>query len=358
MRNAIVLILLCLHMTAIYADVTIFGLVVSEPKTSYDEGAQPIAGVPVRFAIGGETITAATGENGAYEVILPSSVAVETPPKPTVGLFQNYPNPFNPTTVIPFTLAEASDVTLSVFNVLGQRVRVCADGYHAAGLHSYVWDGCDDDGRAVSAGVYIYRLKAGQTVLTGKMLLVDGGGASGAGGRGAENILASAKPASPSNTCIMTIAAEGYVAWADTFHVYEQNRSRKDVIMRRKGGVSDVLAERLGCRLAGCWGDFPGGGDYDPPATFDFDIWDEKYSSSTLKEKGIVVQVPWSHETVDSVYVTITESPKPERINLTIPMIIHFWNDMGPVVTNIDELSDGILNHEIMSLIHRQVGKQ
>ena len=87
----------------------------------------------------------------------------------------NYPNPFNPATVIPYQLARGGYVRLEVFNLLGQRVATLVDGEQQAGAHRAVWTGTDGVGRAVSAGVYVYRLKVDGQQQTGRMVLVDGG---------------------------------------------------------------------------------------------------------------------------------------------------------------------------------------
>ena len=87
----------------------------------------------------------------------------------------NYPNPFNPATVIPYQLATGGYVRLEVFNLLGQRVATLVDGEQAAGAHRAVWTATDGVGRAVSAGVYVYRLMVDGQQQTGRMVLVDGG---------------------------------------------------------------------------------------------------------------------------------------------------------------------------------------
>jgi hypothetical protein len=74
------------------------------------------------------------------------------------GLQQNYPNPFNPTTSLPFTLASAARVRLSIFNVLGQEIAVIADADFAAGTHTALWDASNQAGAAVSSSMYIARL--------------------------------------------------------------------------------------------------------------------------------------------------------------------------------------------------------
>ncbi|MEZ4701371.1 MAG: cytochrome c peroxidase [Rhodothermales bacterium] len=76
----------------------------------------------------------------------------------TFDLSQNYPNPFNPSTTIRFSLAKPIDVTLEVYNLLGQRVRTLVQDQLDAGIHAITWDGTGDDGREVASGSYIYRI--------------------------------------------------------------------------------------------------------------------------------------------------------------------------------------------------------
>lgn len=73
----------------------------------------------------------------------------------TFALLQNYPNPFNPTTNISFSLPEKSAVTLSVFNQLGQKVDIIADGIFSGGNHSITWNASK-----LNSGVYFYELKS------------------------------------------------------------------------------------------------------------------------------------------------------------------------------------------------------
>ena len=97
------------------------------------------------------------------------------------ALGQNYPNPFNPSTVIPYQLATAGRVRLEIFNVLGQRVATLVNGDRSAGVHTAVWDATDEAGRAVGAGVYIYRLRGGGASWSRRMVLVDGQAGTAAG---------------------------------------------------------------------------------------------------------------------------------------------------------------------------------
>jgi hypothetical protein len=87
-------------------------------------------------------------------------------------LHDNYPNPFNPTTTLRFDLPEVSDVTVTIFNMLGQRVRTFNMNDTPAGYHSIKWDATNDLGEQVGAGVYLYQLRANQFVKTRKMVLL------------------------------------------------------------------------------------------------------------------------------------------------------------------------------------------
>jgi hypothetical protein len=87
-------------------------------------------------------------------------------------LAQNYPNPFNPSTVIRFALPRSGDMSLKVYNIVGQEVSNLVSGHLPAGAFRATWDGTDMNGKAVSSGVYFYRLIAGDFVEIKKMLLM------------------------------------------------------------------------------------------------------------------------------------------------------------------------------------------
>jgi hypothetical protein len=88
------------------------------------------------------------------------------------SLAQNYPNPFNPSTTISFQTEKDGTASLSVYNLKGQLVRVLSGGFASKGNHSVVWDGRDDNGHAVSSGVYLYRLQTQGGMITRRMLLI------------------------------------------------------------------------------------------------------------------------------------------------------------------------------------------
>ncbi len=88
------------------------------------------------------------------------------------ALSQNYPNPFNPDTQIPYQLPEAGEVSLVIYNTLGQQVRVLTDEKQEAGYYRITWDGKDAGGRWVSSGVYLMRMVAGKFSEVKKMVLL------------------------------------------------------------------------------------------------------------------------------------------------------------------------------------------
>jgi hypothetical protein len=101
----------------------------------------------------------AVDDNGA---VIPNEFALE----------QNYPNPFNPETNIEFMLPKAQNVSLSVYNLLGQQIRTLVNSNLEAGRHVAHWDGKNDNGAAVPSGVYFYRIYTPEFAQTNKMVLV------------------------------------------------------------------------------------------------------------------------------------------------------------------------------------------
>ena len=83
------------------------------------------------------------------------------------ALHQNYPNPFNPETKISFDLPQDVEVSLTIYNISGQKVVELVKGQLKAGHHTVSWDGA-----GVSSGVYFYRLSAGSFTATRKMVLM------------------------------------------------------------------------------------------------------------------------------------------------------------------------------------------
>jgi N-acetylmuramoyl-L-alanine amidase len=87
-------------------------------------------------------------------------------------LFQNYPNPFNPSTDISYRIPETAQVSVSIFNIRGQRVRTLLHERQEAGLYAIAWDGLDNSGNSVASGIYFCHLQAGSRHATMKMSMI------------------------------------------------------------------------------------------------------------------------------------------------------------------------------------------
>jgi hypothetical protein len=103
---------------------------------------------------GGDSAMVAINE---YNDLIPKKIA----------LLQNYPNPFNAFTTIRFTLPEPSDVSIEIYNILGQRVEVLFEGNKLAGPHSITWNADD-----YPSGLYFARMTAGERTDNIKMVLL------------------------------------------------------------------------------------------------------------------------------------------------------------------------------------------
>jgi len=132
----------------------------------------------------GDSIIAGTSDNIALapgEFHIYSSKRFESPEEDPVTsleeifeklpqgflLNQNYPNPFNPITAIKYSIANASDVKLTIFDIQGRRVRTLVNKHQSAGSYSVDFSGID-----LSSGTYFYSFKAGSFYQTRKMLLI------------------------------------------------------------------------------------------------------------------------------------------------------------------------------------------
>ena len=87
-------------------------------------------------------------------------------------LAQNYPNPFNSQTVLKYAIPEACHVSLKIYNMLGEEVRVLANGQQGQGYKSVIWDGRDNSGELVSSGAYICKLVAGTFTQSSTMMFI------------------------------------------------------------------------------------------------------------------------------------------------------------------------------------------
>ncbi len=140
-------------------------LYMPEPRTDQN-GPRGVA-----FSKGGDTLYVASSNGGAvYRYVHKDYVGIEDKEYGKISGFelnQNYPNPFNPTTEIEFTVAKAGQVSLTVYNMLGQKVATVVDKKMPMGTFNVTFDGSN-----LASGMYVYKLKASGVELSKKMMLI------------------------------------------------------------------------------------------------------------------------------------------------------------------------------------------
>jgi hypothetical protein len=109
---------------------------------------------------------------GVYRLVYDANQEHLTGIPKTYQLSQNYPNPFNPQTMIKYDLPNPDNVNITVYNILGQKVKTLIDEYQEAGYKQVSWDGRDDGGREVASGIYFYKIKTIGFEKTKKMVLL------------------------------------------------------------------------------------------------------------------------------------------------------------------------------------------
>jgi hypothetical protein len=122
----------------------------------------------------GDTTYALTQASGSFKMTAAIQTGVDDPaavPR-SFALMQNYPNPFNPSTTIEYSLERRAQVTLNIYDVLGQSVKRLVDESKSAGEYRVVWDGRNESGKSVASGVYFYRLEVNNHVDSKKMILL------------------------------------------------------------------------------------------------------------------------------------------------------------------------------------------
>jgi len=121
----------------------------------------------IAIQYGSKSLRVATHGRGVWQVDLTTGVAEPEPGPASFALSQNYPNPFNPSTVIRYQLSVAGQVSLEVFNILGEKVRTLVDEKEDQGEHSINFNASN-----LPSGVYFYRLTAGRQSQTRKLILL------------------------------------------------------------------------------------------------------------------------------------------------------------------------------------------
>jgi flagellar hook assembly protein FlgD len=87
-------------------------------------------------------------------------------------LKQNFPNPFNPVTTLQYDLPENANVNITIYDMMGRQVKTLVNGSQNAGYKSIQWNATNNAGQPVSAGLYLYTIKAGKYRQTKKMVLL------------------------------------------------------------------------------------------------------------------------------------------------------------------------------------------
>ena len=223
---------------------------------------QPAAGVQVRLFDLTDLrrfVGTTTDEAGHFALPLQAFSTARGTALPTdFALGQNYPNPFNPSTIIPYQLPTAGHVRLEVFNLLGQRLATLVDAEQPAGVHTAQWDATDASGRAVGAGVYIYRLSSGGMRESRRMVLVDGQTGIPAVGAAPGSVQVAVEGAVEADEPVygLTVSGEGLVAYANpTFRV---GVDEVDIVIKEHGGIP-----RMKLAAGGVLGDVDGNGQVD-----------------------------------------------------------------------------------------------
>ena len=199
----------------------------------------PAAGVHVRlFDLTDlrRSVGTTTDEAGYFALPLQALSTDRHPALPQgFALGQNYPNPFNPSTIIPYQIPTTTHVRLEVFNLLGQRLATLVDGARPAGAHTAQWDATDAAGRAVGAGVFIYRLTGGGHTVSRRMVLIDGqaGLPAGAAGPGPRQP-AAVGVKTEGSVYGLTVAGAGLIAYVDP--AFRVGSDKVDLVLEQPGG--------------------------------------------------------------------------------------------------------------------------
>ena len=206
---------------------------------------QPAAGVQVRlFDLSDlrRSAGAITDEAGHFVLPLRALSTARGTALPTdFALGQNYPNPFNPSTIIPYQLPAAGHVRLEVFNMLGQRLATLVDAEQSAGMHTAQWDATDAAGRAVGAGVYIYRLSSGGVSESRRMVLVDGQAGIPIAGTAPDRMEFAPQPLEADGRVYgLTVSGQGLVAYVDP--AFRVGVDEADLVIEEHGGARMKLA--------------------------------------------------------------------------------------------------------------------
>ena len=311
-----------------------------EGRVRLDSG-EPVADAQVRLfdltdLRRGAIARAMTDGRGYFALPLAALAGSVLPQGFTLG--PNYPNPFNPSTIIPYQLAASSAVRLEVFNLLGQHLATLVDGERPDGFHTATWHATDGAGRAVGAGVYIYRMMVGAERQTGRMVLIDG--QAGLASGGAASVLSGASGVGGSNGADgqvygLIVSGSGLVPYVDSAFRVEAGMAPVELVVS-SGLPSAGKATDDDCAFCDLFGTFNDQQEEEEDETEE----EEEETDSTSSEGGpdLIVQSP----SVSAVMLT----PGQEfTLNVTVhnqgdeqaaATMLHYYRSNNATITSSD----------------------
>ena len=307
------------------------------------ESGEPVADAQVRLfdmtdLRQGAIARAMTDGTGYFALPLAALGGKALPERFALG--PNYPNPFNPSTIIPYQLAASSAVRLEVFNLLGQRITTLVDGERPAGFYTATWHATDGAGRAVGAGVYIYRMTVGVESQTGRMVLLDGQAGVSAGG--AASVMPGASGIGRSDGADaqvygLIVSGSGLVPYVDSSFRVESGMAPVELVVssgqHSAGKVTDD--DCAFCDLFGTFNDQQGEEEDETP-----EEEEEAETDSTSSEGGpdLIVQSP----SVSAVMLTPGQA---FTLNVTVhnqgdeqaaATMLHYYRSNNATITSSD----------------------
>ena len=241
------------------------------------------------------------------------------------ALGPNYPNPFNPSTIIPYQLPSSSQVRLEVFNLLGQHLATLVDGERSAGFHTATWHATDGAGRAVGAGVYIYRMTVGAESQTGRMVLVDG--QAGVSTAGAASVWSGASDGERAQVYGLIVSGAGLVPYVDSAFRVEAGMASVELVVS-SGPYSAGKATDDDCALCDLFGGFNEAEE------------EEAETDSTASEGGpdLIVQPPSASATVltPGQAFTLQVTVQNQGDEQAAATILHYYRSNNTTITASD----------------------
>ena len=307
------------------------------------ESGEPVADAQVRlFDLSdlrqGAIARALTDGTGYFALPLTALAGRALPARFALG--PNYPNPFNPSTIIPYQLAASAEVRLEVFNLLGQRITTLVDGERAAGFHTATWHATDGAGRAVGAGVYIYRMTVGVESQTGRMVLIDG--QAGVSAAGAASVMPGVSGIGGSDGADaqvygLIVSGSGLVPYVDSSFRVEAGMAPVELVVS-SGQHSAGKATDDDCAFCDLFGTFNDQQEEEEDETPEEEEEEETDSTSSEGGPDLIVQSP----SVSTVMLT----PGQEfTLNVTVhnqgdgqaaATMLHYYRSNNATITSSD----------------------